>query len=79
MNPQTKKLMGLVVGAGALAAYMGVRKQWKDGASESETPDKQESEKATPFETTKNTPVPQKEAQQAPSAMNEQRPKTVTK
>ena len=74
MNPNTKKLMGLVMGAGSLAAYMGVRKQWKEGTSESEAP-----EKAPPFENTKNTLVPKEEGQQAASTMNEQRPKTVTK
>ena len=68
--------MGLAVGAGALA-YMGLRKQWKKGASESETKVKQESEKVPPLENT-NGLMPERELQQAASAMNKQLSRTVT-
>ena len=68
--------MGLAIGAGALA-YMGIRKPWKMDASESEAPGKPESKKAPPFENT-NTLMPERELQQAASAMNNQLSKTVT-
>ena len=83
MNNQTKRLIGLAIaGAGALT-YAGIKKPWKRSVPVSEAQVKQESERATPESKVQDKseeapPVesprhlmPEKELQQAASAMKE--------
>ena len=81
MNTQTKRLIGLAIaGAGALT-YAGIKKPWKRSVPESEAQVKQESERATPGSRVqdKEAPpiesprhlMPERELQQAASAMKE--------
>ena len=81
MNNQTKRLIGLAIaGAGALT-YAGIKKPWKRCVPVSEAQVKQESERATPESKVqdKEAPpiesprhlMPERELQQAASAMKE--------
>ena len=83
MNNQTKRLIGLAIaGAGALA-YAGIKKPWKRSLPESEAQVKQESERAMAESKAQDKPeevppigsprhlMPEKELQQAASAMKE--------
>ena len=83
MNTQTKRLIGLAIaGAGALT-YAGIKKPWKRSVPESEAQVKRESERATPKSKAQDNSdeappigsprhlMPEKELQQAASAMRE--------